>query len=242
MPPKEGLRGNKRVIINCLNIAELSMDNYELLRNEVSEERRRKADLFYFKIDAYRSVCAEMLLQYSFCETGNQFVESNLVYNRYGKPAIKEGEIFFNLSHSGDWVVLAYGVAEVGVDIEKIQPGRERILDSILTEEERDYIYSADKLEKSRRFTQIWTLKESYIKYLGTGFSTDMKTFSIDALENVVKNSNGKFMEHIYIKSFLYAQDYYLSICSDEAIFVIKEVRIEDLMEIVYKKNNASIR
>lgn len=34
------------MIINCLNISELSIDSYQLFRNEVSRERRRKADRF----------------------------------------------------------------------------------------------------------------------------------------------------------------------------------------------------
>ena len=63
------------MIINCLNISELSIDSYQLFRNEVSRERRRKADRFRFMIDAYRSVCAELLLQYSLFEATNQYGE-----------------------------------------------------------------------------------------------------------------------------------------------------------------------
>ena len=95
------------MIINCLNISELSIDNYQLFRNEVSRERRRKADRFRFMIDAYRSVCAELLLQYSLFEATNQYGEMTFSYNKYGKPTLKNvNDFFFNLSHSGDWVVL----------------------------------------------------------------------------------------------------------------------------------------
>lgn len=38
----------------------------------------------------------------------------------YGKPYIPGGEICFNLSHSGDYVVLASDSDRVGVDIEKV--------------------------------------------------------------------------------------------------------------------------
>lgn len=225
------------MIINCLNIAELSYDNYELFISEVSGERRRKAERFHFKKDAYRCVCAEMLLQYSFFEKNNEYVKNNLVYNKYGKPTIKdENKFCFNLSHSGDWVVLAYGMTEVGVDIEKIQLGREGMIDSIFRQEEKEYIYSVTGLERDQRLIQMWTLKESYIKYLGTGFSTDMNTFYVDALKNVVKNNNGELEKQLYIKSIIYGQDYYLSICSKEVMLVIKEVSLEDLIEMICRK------
>lgn len=229
------------MIINCLNISQLSNDDYEWLRNEVSEERRIKADCFYFKIDSYRSVCAELLLQYSLFENNNQFVEIDLAYNKYGKPTIINNKnFFFNLSHSGDWVVLAYGTAEVGVDIEKIQMGRERISDEIFREEEREYIYSSVGMERIRRVTQIWTLRESYIKYLGTGFSTEMNTFSIDAVNNCVMNDIGELKKNIFIKSIIFEPDYFLSICSEEAMFTIKEVVLEDLMEVIYRKKRSA--
>lgn len=87
------------MIINCLNISQVSISNYELFRNKVSEERRRKAERFYFKFDAYRSVCAELLLQYSLFEITNQYVEINLKYNKYGKPSIKNINNFFLICH-----------------------------------------------------------------------------------------------------------------------------------------------
>ena len=89
------------MIINCLNISELSIDSYQLFRNEVSRERRRKSRPFSFMIDAYRSVCAELLLQYSLFEATNQYGEMTFSYNKYGKPTLKNvNDFFFNLSHS----------------------------------------------------------------------------------------------------------------------------------------------
>lgn len=144
------------MIINCLNISELSIDSYQLFRNEVSRERRRKADRFRFMIDAYRSVCAELLLQYSLFEATNQYGEMTFSYNKYGKPTLKNvNDFFFNLSHSGDWVVLAYGASEVGVDIEKIRSGNERIVEGIFKEEEKEYIYSVAGMERNKRLLKF---------------------------------------------------------------------------------------
>ena len=226
------------MIINCLNISELSIDSYQLFRNEVSRERRRKADSFRFMIDGYRSVCAELLLQYSLFEATNQYGEMTFSYNKYGKPTLKNvNDFFFNLSHSGDWVVLAYGASEVGVDIEKIRSGNERIVEGIFKEEEKEYIYSVAGMERNKRFTQIWTLKESYIKYLGTGFSTGMNTFSVGALNNVVIDDNRELNENLFLKSILYKPDYYLAICGEEQKVTVKEVALEELIHMVGRKN-----
>lgn len=110
------------------------------------------------------------------------------------------------------------------------------MLDVIFQKEEKEYIYETTGSQRSRGLIQMWTLKESYIKYLGTGLSTDMHTFAIDAVKNVVKNTNGKVEKQLYTNSIMYRQDYYLSICSEEAMLVIKEVSLKDLMEMICRQ------
>ena len=46
--------------------------------------------------------------------------EEQLIINENGNPFLKAGEPFFNLSHSGNYVVLAIADCEIGVDIEHI--------------------------------------------------------------------------------------------------------------------------
>lgn len=92
-------------------------------------------------------------------------------------------------------------------------------------------------MEKYKRIIQIWTLKESYIKYLGTGFSTEMNTFSVDALNSIMMTQNHELLDGIKIKSILIKQNYYVSICSEESEFVIKEVPLEGIIEMAYRKS-----
>lgn len=222
------------LVINCINITDINNDNYQLLRNAVSEERRIRADCFHYINDSKRSVCAELLLQYSLFQAVGRLVKMTIVYNEFGKPFMNHMHGFsYNLSHSGKWVAIAYGSTEVGIDIEEIQTGREDIADRFFTEEEKSFIYTVTGKERAKRFTQIWTLKESYIKYLGTGLSTRLNSFSVNALDGVVTNQNGKIQKKLRLKSYLFETDYYLSICSMEEEVILHKVRLEDLIQLI---------
>lgn len=225
------------MVINCINIMDINNDNYQLLRNTVSEERRIRADRFHFINDSKRSVCAELLLQYNLFQSVGRLVEMDIGYNEFGKPFMNHMNGFsYNISHSGKWVAIAYGSNEVGIDIEKFQTGKENIANKFFTEEEISFIHAVTGKERTKRFTQIWTLKESYIKYLGTGLSTRLNSFSINALDGVVTNKNGEIQKELILKSYLFDTDYYLSVCSVEEKITIHEIKLEDLIQFINRE------
>jgi 4'-phosphopantetheinyl transferase len=78
-------------------------------------------------------------------------------------------------------VVIAYGESPVGVDVERIRmdSGKENIARRYFTPEEQEYLFSAGEAEKAERFFEIWTAKESYLKYLGTGLRRSLNSFSV---------------------------------------------------------------
>lgn len=127
--------------------------------------------------------------------------------------------------------MLAYGKKEVGVDIEKIQFKEMPIIDCILKKEEKEYINSESEEECNKRFIQIWGIKESYIKYLGTGLSTAMNSFSVNISTKSIVDNNRVLSNKIYIKSILFETDYYLSVCSEEDEVKIKRVKLKDIIK-----------
>ncbi|MBR4026109.1 MAG: 4'-phosphopantetheinyl transferase superfamily protein [Lachnospiraceae bacterium] len=152
----------------------------------------------------------------------------DIVYSKGGKPYIKNVDnFFFNLSHSGKWVVAAYGSREIGVDIEKIRQNStyQKMAKRFFTEEEQNYIYSIkDKTEQQRRFTRIWTLKESYLKYLGVGLKKDLLSFSFqikNEKEAIVCDIENPKPEVLQFYSYFLREDleeaYMLSICSEKS-------------------------
>lgn len=98
----------------------------------------------------------------------------------HGKPYLKRYPDFhYNISHSGTKVMLVCSDAEIGCDIEKHGPVRERIVRKAFAQAEQKYVFAADGAERDARFTEVWARKESFLKAAGTGIEREMDTFSV---------------------------------------------------------------
>ena len=105
--------------------------------------------------------------------------------NDYGKPHIAnlpaDVDLRFNLSHTNGMAVLALAFnRELGVDVEYL--GRQETNADIAErffapEEVLDFIAQPEH-QKSARFLEYWTLKESYIKAIGMGLSCPLESFA----------------------------------------------------------------
>lgn len=174
------------VRVLLLNISSMECD-YPQLYAAATPERKLRSEQYRNKADALRCLAADALLRFALgtadyqTETGPQ-----------GKPRITgRPDFHYNLSHSGDWVVLACSDSEVGVDVEKIRmdPGKENIARRCFTPDEQAYVFEDPELT-AQRFFRIWTGKESYLKYLGTGLAKSLASFSILSPELCVRISH----------------------------------------------------
>ena len=91
-------------------------------------------------------------------------------YNEKGKPLV-EG-IFFNLSHSGAYAVLAEADNVVGVDIEEMVPLGGWVREALTSQEYAWMLQGEDETVRQERFYRLWTRKESLVKCEGHGFSS----------------------------------------------------------------------
>jgi len=225
--------------INYIDIANIDESIYHFLKKTVSYERQKKAAQFRYFDDAKRCIFAELLLKYSFFEKNGLSQDIELGYNEFGKPFINgsggQNEGFlYNISHSGKWVVIAYGDVPVGVDIEQICDTVEDLPIEAFTEEEKDYIGAVIDEERARRFTQTWTLKESYVKYIGTGLSTDLNSFSILIGDMIKVKGQDGIQENLELGCQLFEADYYLSICSTQKEWLLNEIKLIDLVDFAH--------
>jgi 4'-phosphopantetheinyl transferase len=94
-----------------------------------------------------------------------------------GKPKVAgqsgDHRIEFNLSHSGNWVLLAFARgSRVGIDVEQWKGIEfEEIASEVFTPEEVKEWMLWPVTHRPAAFFGAWTLKESYLKALGTGIS-----------------------------------------------------------------------
>ncbi len=150
----------------------------------------------------------------------------NLVVEKgqQGKPYIVGGEDFrFNISHSGDMVAIAYGDSTVGIDIEHIRCRENdlKVAKRCFAEEEYRFIieeaYELDMKRishsKEERFFMVWTMKEAYLKYKGTGINVPMKSF-------VVRPYEGKIDGEQVICEPMIINDYVYTLCVDKDVEV----------------------
>lgn len=157
--------------ILCADISSGDETCYRRLYEKASPERAKQADRYLRQEDKLRCVTAHALLQRVL---GTE--EFRIEKNEFGKPyIIGRADFHYNLSHSGRYVVIAWGEREVGVDIQqhKASIDIELIAKRFFTADEQAYIQK-DLL----RFYEIWTKKESYVKYTGRGLHLDLGSFS----------------------------------------------------------------
>lgn len=89
-----------------------------------------------------------------------------------GKPFIANIPKFhFNISHSGQKIVIATDSVPVGVDIERVRDVNLKIVDHFFSDEDIKNFYEVSLEDRLEYFFKTWTQKESYVKCIGMGFS-----------------------------------------------------------------------
>lgn len=166
-------------------------DLLSLTSGWLSKQDRQRVERFQFQehkkqLFMGRYLLRTVLSRYGDFSAGDWRFENN----RYGKPFIASAQLekmskplFFNLSHSQNKLVLAIGRHEfLGIDIEYgLRPRRvEKIAKRYFSSSE---IAGFDVLEKEqvqRRFYDLWSLKEAYIKACGMGLAIPLDHFSFN--------------------------------------------------------------
>ncbi|MBN2427718.1 MAG: 4'-phosphopantetheinyl transferase superfamily protein, partial [Deltaproteobacteria bacterium] len=105
--------------------------------------------------------------------------------NKNGKPRVSinqsgEGGWEFNFSHSRDVAILALVRGEeVGIDVEyalKPMPDLYDVLQVVCRPAEVRTFQTLPKAWHQQAFFKLWTIKEAYLKALGTGLSREPDT------------------------------------------------------------------
>ncbi|MBQ2806559.1 MAG: 4'-phosphopantetheinyl transferase superfamily protein [Clostridia bacterium] len=170
------------------NIKDFDEQQYAQMYRAADAERRARADRFRYEDDRRRCLCADMLARRMLAKASGKAPDQIAFTIGYkGKPSANV-PFYFNVSHSGNYVLCAVSDKPIGVDIEQIKPFRTGMVARYFTKDEAAYIWSGatpatetvTDPEICTRFYRTWTAKESYVKMTGTGISTDLTTVCYD--------------------------------------------------------------
>lgn len=161
------------------------------------------------------SLAGKLLLQKVLQERGYSLADC--IVQKNGKPELKGTEDFhFNLSHSGEYVLLATSSLPIGADIERIRERLPKGLVRILSKEEEEILESLPKQEQPALFFRFWTRKESFVKAIGGRIF--VKPFLLSMVE---KGQLVERYEDFHFYDFP-INGYALSLCSKECVYAEK--------------------
>ena len=185
---------------------------FQRLYDSASPYRRRKTERLIFRKDKMLSLAAEKLLSIALADNG--ITDFSVVYGENGKPYLRNNELYFSLSHSGDMVMCAISEAEIGADTEKVTEIDLDIAKRYFYPEEYEMLTKIETdAERRDMFFRLWTLKESYAKALGIGMLLPFDSFCIDIKNGNITvrqtANNGKF----FFKEYELNDGYKYSVC-----------------------------
>jgi 4'-phosphopantetheinyl transferase len=156
-------------------------------RDWLSYEERTKADAFHFEADRHRAIVGRGLLRHLLGTSLKRPPDAlQILLGLNGKPelvaALDAAPIAFNISHSGDWILVALAQQRaVGVDAEQMRSGMAvlEIAQQVFSEAERTGLAALPPTAREESFFACWTRKEAYIKARGDGLSLPLDSFDV---------------------------------------------------------------
>lgn len=187
--------------IAYMSIADINDERRERLYSCIDPKRREQLQQRRNRKSADQSLAAEALARVMLLQTVRKIeaekrnagdcIPDDFPYSG-GKPGVLQAKdfviirdgnekpyqatvpgLYFNCSHSGDMVACAVADVEVGVDIQEI----------VENPKVKERIFCPQELKGDFCFTEIWTKKESYIKYTGEGLRRDMASLYVQKMQ-----------------------------------------------------------
>ena len=181
---------------------------------KMPQYRREKIDRCKLRDDKIRSLGAGILQSRALWSFG---IDKNIEieFGKNGKPFLKGiKDVYFNLSHSGDLVMCAISMREIGCDVETVRKSRFGVEKRFFTPEECDFVGRGEsEEEKNERFFKIWTLKESLIKANGAGLSLSLGDFSVVSDGKVISSLNFDGKTYVFYEVDTGDEGYKSAIC-----------------------------
>jgi 4'-phosphopantetheinyl transferase len=169
-----------------------NLEAYRLLLS--APERRsleqRATDALQREYLLTRALCRLTLARYAPVHP----TEWTFYTSHYGRPEIfapaLDTPLRFNLSNTSTFIACAVARdVDVGIDVERLDREVDAVAlaSSYFSLAEQAGLKELAPSARDRRFFELWTLKEAYVKARGTGLSTPVEQTSFDVLPSEVR-------------------------------------------------------
>jgi 4'-phosphopantetheinyl transferase len=173
--PPPGLPGHRGEVAVCrVAVAENQHHSAALFELLTAAEQQR-ARRYHAEADYHRFVIgrATLRLLLGAC-LGLPPAALHFALGENHKPMLATApELHYNVSHSGNWVLIAIASVAVGVDVEKINPHfpYQEVLKQSFSESEK--VFVGRHPAQLSAFYRLWTRKESFVKATAQGIDAD---------------------------------------------------------------------
>ena len=100
-----------------------------------------------------------------------------------GKPYfLYNNKVHFSVSDTKNYIAVAVHTTRIGVDIEYLRQGKQQLAQRFFHPAETDYLNKTSRADYDKAFTQLWTIKEAYVKMTGTGIAGNFSTLNLAPL------------------------------------------------------------
>lgn len=159
-----------------------------------------------------------------------------------GKPYLADyPDIYFNISHSGGYVICALSEEEIGADIQEHRGVNSKLAERFFSKEDKELLKRHSKIyggEEDELFCRIWAVKEAHMKLTGRGMAEGLDTTSVyfDRTEGVstrgIVKTHGPKKRDAYFRVYNNIKKYSIAVCCFSEITDINIKWITGLREL----------
>jgi len=237
----------ERILKYCLNAStwNLEQDDYAFFLSTISRPESSRIDRLLRRKDCKLSLAGHLLARLAIKElTGIDWLQIEILRDEQDRPYLRLSSdvssgfgVDFNISHSGDYTILAAvrfsqeSNFRIGCDV-MVVPGLDAssekvadeftrllpILNNEFSEREKAYVLSQVNVRgRLLAFYRVWCLKESFIKAIGVGLSIGLKRIDfiikseLKADTNMAVDDSEIILDSIKIRNYKFYEQLYSS-------------------------------
>ena len=137
----------------------------------------------------------------------------DIIENERGKPRFAQyPQLHFSVTHSGAYWLCALAQCETGLDLQKHEKTKRSDISRRFFHPNEDAFL---KENGYRDFFDVWSAKESYVKFTGQGIDDSFSVFSVVSERGIAECVNGAALQKLSFQP-----GYSLFLCTKEPVAV----------------------